>query len=72
MLLDAFENDYNNVLVAACDETRYGMNCEEECSCVHGDCDFKTGKCTCHSGYEGNDCNIGESQVGFNAGSLLH
>ncbi|XP_013393808.1 sushi, von Willebrand factor type A, EGF and pentraxin domain-containing protein 1 [Lingula anatina] len=40
----------------ACPESRFGRNCLGHCSCVHGHCNPVDGSCSCHSGWEGRNC----------------
>ncbi|BFZ08467.1 hypothetical protein BsWGS_11506 [Bradybaena similaris] len=43
------------------DETKYGANCSEDCSCVHGVCNngvLGDGSCACDSGYKGAICDV--------------
>merc|ERR1719334_3109263 len=47
-----------SVVCEVCPADRYGEQCMEQCSCVHGDCDPRSGRCRCHSGWEGERCNM--------------
>ncbi|KAH9488610.1 hypothetical protein Btru_061282 [Bulinus truncatus] len=45
----------------ACDATHYGQNCSNVCRCVVNnsiDCSDTNGTCTCHSGWNGTNCEV--------------
>ncbi|KAH9488616.1 hypothetical protein Btru_061289 [Bulinus truncatus] len=45
----------------ACDATHYGQNCSNVCRCVINnsiDCSDTNGTCTCHSGWNGTNCEV--------------
>ena len=42
-----------------CTEGFYGLECQETCVCVTGECDPVNGTCTCPPGHFGADCSHG-------------
>jgi|SRR6218665_608404 len=45
------------MMVAGCDDGRFGVNCQENCSCQNGGtCHPVTGHCTCPTGWIGPRC----------------
>lgn len=49
----------NPVFPSACPESRYGKDCAQFCACGKGQCDPRTGKCTCAPGHTGPACQQG-------------
>lgn len=44
---------------SACPESRYGKDCAQFCACGKGQCDPRTGECTCAPGHAGPACQQG-------------
>ncbi|CAL1534931.1 unnamed protein product, partial [Lymnaea stagnalis] len=45
----------------ACDATKYGQDCQQNCSCVFAntqDCNDQTGQCVCQRGWNGSLCEV--------------
>lgn len=45
--------------ITACNKTQYGLNCSSTCTCSMNntvDCDDKTGKCSCLTGWTNTNC----------------
>ncbi|XP_052777286.1 uncharacterized protein LOC128214704 isoform X2 [Mya arenaria] len=47
------QND--GITCSECDEFHHGVNCSQECMCLHGSCDKKHG-CDCNTGWMGESC----------------
>lgn len=47
-------------LVSECGDSGFGEGCERNCSCHHGVCDQRSGKCVCHAGWTGDRCDLGK------------
>ena len=43
---------------SGCPPNKWGDKCLETCHCDHGECSPSNGRCFCHSGWEGPECNI--------------
>jgi hypothetical protein len=39
-----------------CPKGKYGVNCQQSCSCAHGKCDSAVGTCLCEPGWKGSKC----------------
>ena len=43
-----------------CIHPYYGMNCDQTCDCIHGQCDPINGTCTCNRSWVGKNCDVQE------------